>query len=283
MIINAEPSRRAWWLLAPAGLIYSAAFLMPLALVVIYSFARFKGGVTEFGFFLDNYRSAISDGFVLPVLWQTMRLALFVTLACLVLGIPIAVQLRRCRPRARLLLMFLIVSPILTSVIVRNVSFLLILGKFGLINQALQWLGIVSAPVQLLYNRFAVIVGVVHVYLPFMALPAYASMSAIDPRMEESAANLGASRLRVFLSVTLPLSLPGIIAGATIVFILAMGIYVTPVIMGGGFVVTTPMIISDLVRNQYNWAQGAAISVLLLAVIGVLMAGLSRIRLRHAR
>ena len=108
-------------------------------------------------------------------------------------------------------------------------------------------------------------------------------MSGIDPRIEESAANLGASRLRVFLSVTLPLSFPGIAAGATLVFILAMGIYVTPVIMGGGFVVTTPMIISDLVRNQYNWAQGAAISVLLLAVIGVLMAGLSRVRLRYAR
>ena len=159
----------------------------------------------------------------------------------------------------------------------------LILGKFGIVNRALHWLGLTDAPVQLLYSDFAVVIAIVHVYLPFMTLPIYASMSAIEPPIEESAASLGASRLRVLLSVTLPLAMPGIIAGATIVFILAMGVYVTPVILGGGFVVTTPMIISDLVRNQYNWPQGSAVSVLLLVVIGLLVAALGLLRPRHTR
>jgi putative spermidine/putrescine transport system permease protein len=283
MIIEAEPSRRAWWLLLPTGVLYTVAFAVPLGLVAVYSLAQFKGGVTTFGLHLDNYRSALGDGFVLPVLLRTMRLAATITLACLALGIPVALQMRRSGPKLRLLLMFIVVSPILTSVIVRNVAFLLILGKFGIVNEALYRLGLIAAPLELLYNDFAVVVGVVHVYLPFMALPVYASMSAIEPRIEETAASLGAPRLLVFLSVTLPLSLPGIVAGVTLVFILSMGIYVTPVILGGGFVVTTPMIISDLVRNQYNWPQGSAVSVLLLVVIGFLVAILGWLRPRHAR
>jgi putative spermidine/putrescine transport system permease protein len=283
LIVDAEPTRQAWWLLLPGGLLYAIGFAIPLALVATYSLARFKGGVTTFGFFPDNYRDAITGGVVLPVLLHTIRLAAVITLACLVLGVPIALQMRRSGPWMRLLLMFVVVSPILTSVIVRNVAFLLILGKFGIVNEALHWLDLTDAPVQLLYSDFAVVIAIVHVYLPFMALPIYASMSAIEPPIEESAASLGASRLRVLLSVTLPLAIPGIIAGATIVFILAMGVYVTPVILGGGFVVTTPMIISDLVRNQYNWPQGSAVSVLLLVVIGLLVAALGLLRPRHAR
>jgi putative spermidine/putrescine transport system permease protein len=132
-------------------------------------------------------------------------------------------------------------------------------------------LGIIDQPLPLLYNTFGVVVGVTHVYLSFVVLPLFASLLAIDPSLEENAASLGASPWRVFAHVTLPLSLPGLVAGVTLVFILSMGIYLTPVIMGGSFVTTLAMTITDLVRNQYDWARAAAFSVMLLAFIGAVL------------
>lgn len=173
------------------------------------------------------------------------------------------------------MLLVLIVSPLLTSVIVRNVAWLLILGRTGLLNRALLDLGLVTAPLRLMYNDLGVVVAVVHVYLSFMVLPIFASLNAIEPSIEESAMSFGAPAWRAFLQVTLPLSLPGIIAGSTIVFILAMGIYLTPVIMGGNFVVTVPMVITDLVHNQFNWANASALAVVLLFVIGAAASALN--------
>jgi putative spermidine/putrescine transport system permease protein len=155
---------------------------------------------------------------------------------------------------------------------------MLVLGNQGIINQfadyiglndVLRDMGLISrfAGLPLMNNVFGVVLGTVHVYLPFMVLPIYASLSAINPSIEESARNLGASSMQLFRNITWPLSLPGVIAGCTLVFILSMGLYVTPVIMGGNKVVTIPMIITGLVRDRYNWPTASAFSVMLLITI----------------
>ena len=180
----------------------------------------------------------------------------------------------------KMILLFCVVSPLLTSIIVRNVAWLLILGRSGIINDTLiQW-ELISKPLPLMYNEFGVILAVVHVYLSFMVLPLFGALSSINSSIEEAASSLGAPAWRVFLSVTLPLSLPGIMAGCTLVFILSMGVYLTPVIMGGNFVLTLPMLITESVREQYDWPFASAMALMLLLAIGfmvVLSSGVQRL------
>jgi putative spermidine/putrescine transport system permease protein len=194
-----------------------------------------------------------------------------ITLFCLLLGYPVAMLMRRVGPKARLWILLLVVSPLLTSIIVRNVAWVLILGRSGMINDLLISWGLISKPLPLMYNTFGVVLAVVHVYLSFMVLPLFAALSSINNSLEEAAASLGAKPLSIFLNVTLPLSLPGIMAGCTLVFILSMGVYLTPVIMGGNFVVTLPMLIEDAVRNRYNWPEASAMALLLLIAIGIMI------------
>jgi putative spermidine/putrescine transport system permease protein len=255
---------------------------IPFVVLFVSSLATYRRGVTTLDWTLDNYRQFFTDGITLKVFLRTVRLSVFISLACLGLGYPVGLYMRGAEPRRRLGLLFLIVSPLLTSVIVRNVAWLLILGRTGVINTALQATGLIGQPLPLMYNDFGVIVGVTHVYLAFMVLPIFASLAAINPETEESAASLGAPPLRVFWHVTLPLSLPGVVAGLTLVFILSMGIYLTPIIMGGNFVVTLPMVITDLVRNQFNWATASAFAVMLLLSVGGLLLGSRRLGRRRA-
>jgi putative spermidine/putrescine transport system permease protein len=264
---------RLEWLLLPTLVLYALAFVLPLVVLIGESFSTSLAttALARSSLTFDNYRAFASDGVTLRVFLTTVRLAALITMACVVLGYPLALFLRRVGPRLRIVVLALVVSPLLTSVIVRNVGWLLILGREGLVNAALRGAGVIDSPLPLLYNTFGVVLGVTHVYLAFLVLPLLASLTAIDPSVEESASSLGAPPWRVFLHVTLPLSLPGIIAGATLVFILSMGVYLTPVIMGGGFVNTLPMIITDLVRNQYDWSRASAFAVVLLIFVGAIL------------
>ena len=283
MILGPERAPRALWLLLPSAALYSVALLAPLGITIAYSLAKFDGGVTSFGFYPDSYRAVFGAGAYLTIFLNTIRLAVIITAICLVLGMVIALAIRRATRAARLLLMVMIASPLLTSVIVRNVSWLLILGRSGMINDLLRRAGVIAQPLPLMYNEFGVVLGVVHAYLTFMVLPIYGSLRAIDRSLEECAASLGASRIRVFRRVTLPLALPGVAAGCSIVFILSLGIFITPAILGGGFVVTMPMSITRLVRDDYNFPEAAALSVVLLGVILLVIAtgGMLRRRWRQ--
>jgi putative spermidine/putrescine transport system permease protein len=252
-------------------LLYSVTFVAPLAMIAVLSVSRFEGGVTSFAPTLDNYRLALQDGVTVAVLWRTARLAGFVTLVSAILAFPVALVMRRVGGAARMIILALVVAPLLTSVIVRNVAWLLVLGRNGFINDMLSKLGFISSPLPLMYNDFGVAVATLHVYLAFAVLPIYASVLSIDTRIEESAASLGASPPNVFWRVTFPLALPGVVAGCTLVFVLSMGLYLTPAIMGGSFVVTIAMLITDLARNQYNWPMASALAVLLLASIAVVL------------
>lgn len=263
-------SYRPWLLLLPGMVFYACVFALPLGVLVAESLKGPAG--TQGGHALSFYGAFWTDGVTFRIFLSTIRLALMVTAACLVLGYPVALFMRRAGPRMRIVTLALVVSPLLTSVIVRNVAWLLVLGNEGLINASLRALGLIDAPLPLLYNTFGVVVGVTHVYLSFVVLPLFASLLAIDPSLEENAASLGASPWRVLMHVTLPLSMPGLVAGATLVFILSMGVYLTPVIMGGSFVTTIAMTITDLVRNQFDWSRAAAFSMMLLIFIGLALA-----------
>ena len=261
----------SWWLLVPTSFLYLITFFIPLITLLVMSFSRFESSVTTLGFYLDNYEKILTDGITLKIFFQTVELSLIITLFCLLLGYPVAMLMRRVGPKARLWILLLVVSPLLTSIIVRNVAWVLILGRSGMINDLLISWGLISKPLPLMYNTFGVVLAVVHVYLSFMVLPLFAALSSINNSLEEAAASLGAKPLSIFLSVTLPLSLPGIMAGCTLVFILSMGVYLTPVIMGGNFVVTLPMLIEDAVRNRYNWPEASAMALLLLIAIGIMI------------
>ena len=261
----------SWWLLVPTSFLYIITFFIPLITLLVMSFSRFESSVTTVGFYLDNYEKILTDGITLKIFFQTVELSLMITLFCLLLGYPVAMLMRRVGPRARLWILLLVVSPLLTSIIVRNVAWVLILGRSGMINDLLISWGLISKPLPLMYNTFGVVLAVVHVYLSFMVLPLFAALSSINNSLEEAAASLGAKPLSIFLNVTLPLSLPGIMAGCSLVFILSMGVYVTPVIMGGNFVVTLPMLIEDAVRNRYNWPEASAMALLLLIAIGIMI------------
>ena len=261
----------SWWLLVPTSFLYLITFFIPLITLLVMSFSRFESSVTTLGFYLDNYEKILTDGITLKIFFQTVELSLMITLFCLLLGYPVAMLMRRVGPKARLWILLLVVSPLLTSIIVRNVAWVLILGRSGMINDLLISWGLISKPLPLMYNTFGVVLAVVHVYLSFMVLPLFAALSSINNSLEEAAASLGAKPLSIFLSVTLPLSLPGIMAGCTLVFILSMGVYLPPVIMGGNFVVTLPMLIEDAVRNRYNWPEASAMALLLLIAIGIMI------------
>tara|TARA_Y100001933_G_scaffold7576_1_gene6892 strand:+ start:1845 stop:2696 length:852 start_codon:yes stop_codon:yes gene_type:complete len=261
----------SWWLLVPTSFLYIITFFIPLITLLVMSFSRFESSVTTIGFYLDNYEKILTDGITLKIFFQTVELSLMITLFCLLLGYPVAMLMRRVGPKARLWILLLVVSPLLTSIIVRNVAWVLILGRSGMINDLLISWGLISKPLPLMYNTFGVVLAVVHVYLSFMVLPLFAALSSINNSLEEAAASLGAKPLSIFLNVTLPLSLPGIMAGCTLVFILSMGVYLTPVIMGGNFVVTLPMLIEDAVRNRYNWPEASAMALLLLIAIGIMI------------
>ena len=261
----------SWWLLVPTSFLYLITFFIPLITLLVMSFSRFESSVTTVGFYLDNYEKILTDGITLKIFFQTVELSLMITLFCLLLGYPVAMLMRRVGPRARLWILLLVVSPLLTSIIVRNVAWVLILGRSGMINDLLISWGLISKPLPLMYNTFGVVLAVVHVYLSFMVLPLFAALSSINNSLEEAAESLGAKPLSIFLNVTLPLSLPGIMAGCTLVFILSMGVYLTPVIMGGNFVVTLPMLIEDAVRNRYNWPEASAMALLLLIAIGIMI------------
>lgn len=261
----------SWWLLVPTSFLYIITFFIPLITLLVMSFSRFESSVTTVGFYLDNYEKILTDGITLKIFIQTVELSLIITLFCLLLGYPVAMLMRRAGPKARLWILLLVVSPLLTSIIVRNVAWVLILGRSGMINDLLISWGLISKPLPLMYNTFGVVLAVVHVYLSFMVLPLFAALSSINNSLEEAAASLGAKPLSIFLNVTLPLSLPGIMAGCTLVFILSMGVYLTPVIMGGNFVVTLPMLIEDAVRNRYNWPEASAMALLLLIAIGIMI------------
>lgn len=216
------------------------------------------------------------DPLYLGILWRSLRLALLTTVACLLLGFPVAWILRGMKGRARDLALLAVVLPSWTNLLVKNYAWMVILRREGPVNTLLVGSGLVAEPLPLLFNEGAVLVGLVHTFLPFMVLPLYAALEGLDPRVLEAARDLGAGPVQRMRRVVLPLAAPGIAAGAILVFVPALGAFVTPDLLGGA----RGMMIGNLIQNQMlqarDWPFGAALSVWLTVVSLVLIVPLVR-------
>jgi len=268
--VRENPATQGFTLISPS-LIYLGIFLLlPLVLVVILSFmTRGPYGNVVYRINLDNYVRLI-DPLYLRTLGYSVYTAAFTTVATIIIGYPLAYYIARVPYRQRSLLLFLILVPFWTNFIIRIYAWIMILRNEGFLNSLLQNLGITQAPLEILYTPTAVLIGMVYEFLPFMVLPLYTSLEKVDLSLLEAAADLGARPLKAFLRVTLPLSIPGMIAGSILVFIPAMGMFVVPDLMGGAKTV----LVGNLIRNQFltsrDWPFGAAASMLLLILTLVL-------------
>ena len=265
-------SLRLAGLLAPVTVWLGLFFLVPLLLILAYSFGTsgMYGGIT-LGFNPGNYLK-VFDPLYLEIIGRTFFIAALNTLLCLALGYPLAYFIVFKGRRWRNALVLLVMVPFWTSLLIRAYAWVVILGGNGIANRTLQFLGITDEPLTLIFTPEAVLMGMVYSYLPFMILPLYAALEKFDTRLKEAAQDLGASRWHTFWRVTFPLSLPGVIAGSILVFIPSAGEFVIPDLLGGSRTVMT----GNLIQNQFlqarDWAFGSALSVLLaVLLLGAIM------------
>ena len=263
-------TRRNLLLLLPALVVLAVLFAYPLLGIVNRS-------VYKAGYTLDFYRQIFRVPVYLQVLGATFKVSALVTIVCLALGYPLAYVLATRRPRTAQLLMIIVVLPFFTSIIVRTYAWMVLLGRNGLVNQYLIALGLTDKPLPLLYNQAGVVLGMSYVLLPYMVLTVYSVMQGIDPGLVRAAHSLGASRLQAFRRVFLPLSLPGIAGGTLLVFILSLGFFITPALIGGPGDVMIAMLIEREVEITLNWSFASALAVVLLALTLVGFAGYNRI------
>lgn len=250
----------------PFLLVILLAFLLPLGMLLRESaFAP--------GFTVEHYRKVFDEPVYLRVMYRTVRISIFVTLISLLLGYPLALLMARARGLRLSLLLIAVLLPLWTSVLVRTYAWLVLLQRDGLINDMLTGLGIIDAPMQLLRTEGAVVLAMSHVLLPFVVLPLYASLRAIPDDYERAAKMLGANGFAVFRHVTLPLSMPGITSGCLMVFLLALGFFVTPALIGGPQQMMLATLVQQQVTELLNWPfAGAIIGVLLFAVLVLVIA-----------
>ena len=259
------------WFLLPGWLTMAVLFGAPFAIVLAYSFlTRGVYGGIQPPWTAESYRR-LFDPLYLAILRRSFAMALAAPALCLVLAFPAALFISRA-PRHKNLYLQLVMLPFWTSFLVRTYAWIFLLRDTGLFNTALQALGITHAPLPLLYNDGAVLLGLVYGYLPFMVLPIYATLERLDPALVEAAADLGARPMTTVWRIVVPLSRPGIAAGSVLVFIPCLGAYLTPDLLGGGRTV----MVGNLVQNQFttarDWPFGAAVSIALMALVTLLLA-----------
>jgi len=256
--------------LAPAAVVLGILFAAPLLIVLAYSFlSRGAYGGVDPSWTAENWKR-LADPIYLGILARTFALAGIATALCVLLGFPLALFISRSGTRKNLYLN-LVILPFWTSFLVRTYAWMFLLRDTGLINTALQALGMIHQPLPLLYNDGAVLVGLVYGHLPFMVLPLYATLERLDTSLLEAAADLGAKPWSTLTRITIPLCTPGILAGTVLVFIPCLGAFLTPDLLGGG----KTMMIGNVVQNQFttarDWPFGAAMSLALMAIVMVLL------------
>jgi spermidine/putrescine transport system permease protein len=265
--LETRQTRNLLILLLPATIWLLIFFVIPLIIVLIYSFLErgTYGGVT-WEFTLKNYQRLANDLYG-NIIWRSLGLASLTTLICLIIGYPLAFLIAISSSRWRNLLLFLVIIPFWTNFLVRTYAWMVILRSEGVINTFLQSLNLISEPLNLIFTPFAVIVGLIYGYLPFMILPLYATIERLNFSLVEAAQDLGANHIKTFFRIILPLTLPGIIAGSILVFIPALGAFITPDILGGAKTV----MVGNLIQNQFlqarDWPFGSALSMGLMILV----------------
>jgi spermidine/putrescine transport system permease protein len=274
-----ERARNGWLLSTPALVLLTLGASGPLLIVMVYSFlspGQYGNVVWDFsldGWFKVFLERDIFDGTVsaadahLTIFWRSVKLSILTTLITFTLGLPTAWFIATRPADQRALWLFLITIPFWTNLLIRTFAIMEVIRNEGLLNNVLLWVGVIDAPVQIVFTETAVLIGMAYVYLPLMVLPLFAAIDRFDMRLIEAGYDLYAGRWRVLRRVILPIIRPGIVAGSILVFVPSLGAYVTPRVLGGG----KQMMIGNFIELQFgqgrNWPLGAALSMLLLAIV----------------
>ena len=219
----------------------------------------------------DNFAYLWEDDLYVRTYINSVKIALISTLICLLIGYPIAYAIARTEGNAKYILLLLVILPFWTSFLLRVYAWMGLLADQGTLNSFLIWLGVIEKPIRLLYSQFAVYVGIVYSYIPFMILPLYANMEKLDVSLQEAASDLGAKPITGFFTVTLPMTAPGILAGCLLVFIPATGEFVIPDLLGGGNVLMIGRVLFTEFNSNHDWPVASAVAIALLVVLVVPM------------
>lgn len=281
-----RPRLAPWLLMWPTLAILLVFFVGPLVILLVYSSYRYvPGGTMEETFTLQNYRNFLTDPFNLGVLWNTVKLGLIVTIVDVVLGLPVAYSLARMHNgAARAVLYALLLVPLMSSVVVRSYGWMVLLAPQGLVNESLLILGVIKEPLTLLYRPIGTAIALSAVLLPFMVIILTPVIQAVDQDLELAAQSLGAANLRSFFDVVLPLIRPGLGAGSIVVFVLAIGSFATPALVGGVSVLVMPLYIYQQALGQViNWPFASAMSFVLLLMVLLMVVIQSKLLERNRR
>jgi putative spermidine/putrescine transport system permease protein/mannopine transport system permease protein len=267
-----SPGTSYYILAAVPALFLGVFFLFPLLRVVARGFSGADG--------LQQYRVIWGNASYLTALTTTLQTALTVTFFCLLLAYPLALVGARLQGRAYTLFMALLLVPLWTSVVIRSYAWMVMFQRSGPVNQLLVWLEWIDAPIRLLQTAFAVNIGMVHILLPFMVLPILNTMRGLDPTFLQAGRILGAAPLRLFFRIYLPLTLPGVSAGVILVFISALGFFITPALLGGGRNTMIAVLIEQQAVDWLNWPLASALATILLVVSVAIYGGYSHLTRR---
>jgi putrescine transport system permease protein len=259
--------------LAPFIIVFKISVAEPLIASPPFSslFSIAQNGALSVHLVFDNYAYLWEDSLYISTYVNSIRISTISTVLCLLLGYPIAYAIVRSAPTTRFVLLMLIILPFWTSFLLRIYAWMGLLADQGTINNILIYLGLINRPIRLMYSEFAVHIGIVYSYLPFMILPLYANMEKLDHTIHEAAADLGARPFTTFLTVTLPLTTPGIMAGSLLVFIPATGEFVIPDLLGGGNVLMIGRVLYNEFNANHDWPVASAVAIVLLLVLVIPM------------
>lgn len=271
------------WLALPGLTWLSLLLVIPCALIFAYSFMmRGTYGGVIYTFTLQNF-SLAADPLYLRIIVTSFRISIIATFVALLVGYPAAYAITRLRRNLQVMVMILVILPFWSNYLIRMYAWIVLLNQQGIVNTALLKSGLISEPLQLLYNEGAVIVGLVHSYLPFVVLTIYSSLQRLNPELAEASRDLGANVAQTFWRVTLPLTLPGVASGGVFVFVLSVGNFLTPNLLGGGQVRMIGNVIYDQFTVARDWPFGSALAMLLIFIMLALLFAQAILANRGAR
>ena len=274
---RAWQSLRPWLMSSPGLVLFLVMLITPMALTGMLAFSTFDQDLGQVGdgVTLSNFLAIVTDPYYYEIFWRTFRIALIVTVLCVLIGVPEAFVLSRMKTPWRSIVLIVVLAPLLVSVVVRAFGWSVLLGNGGLINQALQLFGI--GPVKIMYTELAIVIALVHVMLPFMIIPVWTSLQKIDPSVGHAALSLSASYATVVRRIILPQLTPGVLSGSLIVFGLSTSSFAIPGLLGGRRLKMVATLVYDEYLNALNWPLGAAIAIVLLAANLIVMLSYNRL------
>ena len=263
----------AYFLMVPGFVLLLLFLMLPLCSILWPTI--FSNGLS-----LDQYISFFQDEYYLEIFYRTLKISLIATLVCTLFGVPTAYFISRCSTKWKGLLIAISIFPLLTNSVVRSFAWINILGKNGIINTALMSLGVIEQPISMLYTEFAVLIGTIYLFLPIMIITLVGVMDNIDNDMMEAAESLGANRITAFMKVVLPMSVPGMITGAVLVFTGSLTAYTTPQLLGGNKALVLPTLIYQRAMALNDWTGASVIAAIMIVATLIVMKGLNFVAAR---